>query len=50
MKSRTRLFLHLSSNVSFSQKLRQKVPYKAENWNALLHDQYFSEHCFLDIC
>ena len=26
------------------------MPYKAENWNALSHEQYFLEHCFLDIC
>ena len=26
------------------------VLYKAENWHALSHEQYFSKHHFLDIC
>ena len=26
------------------------MPYKAENWHAPSHEQYFSEHRFLDIC
>ena len=27
-----------------------KLPYKAENWHALSHEQCFSKHRFLDIC
>ena len=50
IKSRTRLFINLSSIVRFSKYLRQGVPYKAENWHALSHEQYFSKHRFLDIC
>ena len=26
------------------------MPYKAENWHALSHEQYLLEHCFLDTC
>ena len=26
------------------------MPYKAKNWHALSHEQYFPKHCFLDIC
>ena len=48
--SRTRLFINLSSIARFSKQLRQGVLYKAENWHALSHEQYFSKHRFLDIC
>ena len=50
IKSRTRLFINLSSIVKFSKQLRQGVPYKAQNWHAWSHEQYFSKHRFLDIC
>ena len=49
IKSRTRLFINLSSIVKFSKQLRQGVPYKAENWHAWSHEQYFLEPHFLDI-
>ena len=26
------------------------MSYKAENWPALSHEQFFSKHCILDIC
>ena len=26
------------------------MPYKAENWDALSHEQHFSKHCLLDSC
>ena len=26
------------------------MPYKAENWHTLSHEQYFMKHGFLDIC
>ena len=26
------------------------LPYEAENWHAWSYEQYFSKHCFLDIC
>ena len=44
------MYINLSSIVRFSKSLRQGVPYKAENWHALSHEQYFSKHRFLDIC
>ena len=36
----------LPSVVSFSNYLYQGVLYKAENWHALSHEQYFSKHRF----
>ena len=39
----------ITSLVRFSKSLRQGVPYKAEKWHALSHEQYFSKHRFLDI-
>ena len=50
IKIRTRFFINLSSMVGFSKKFRQGVPCKAESWNALLHEQYFSKYRFLDVC
>ena len=38
------------SIVRFSKQLCQGVPYKAENWYAWSHEQYFLKRCFLDIC
>ena len=32
----------------FFQKLGQCMSHKAENWHALLHEQYLSTHRFLD--
>ena len=33
------------------QQIFKKVaPYKAENWHALSHEQYFLKHRFLDMC
>ena len=29
---------------------KKGVPYKAENWHALSHEQYILQHRFLDIC
>ena len=26
------------------------MPFKAENWHALSHEQYFLKHRFVDIC
>ena len=49
-KSRTRLFTNLLSIVNFSKYLHQGVLYKAENWHALSHEQYFLKNLFLDIC
>ena len=40
----------MSSIARFPKSLCQGVAYKAENWNALSHEQYFSKHRFLDIC
>ena len=34
----------------FSKELRQDMPYKAENWHGLSHEQCYSTHRFLDIC
>ena len=39
-----------SNSFVYKFVLRQGVPYKAENWNVLSHEQYFSKHRFLDIC
>ena len=50
IKSRTRLFINLSSIARFSKELRRGVPYKAENWHAWSREQCFSKHRFLDIC
>ena len=50
IKSQTCLFTNLSSISRFSKQLHQGVLYKAENWHALSHQQYFSKHHFLDIC
>ena len=50
IKIRTRLFINLPSIVRFSKYLCQDVLYKAENWHAWSHEQYFSKHRFLDIC
>ena len=50
IKSWTRLFINSSSIAKFSKQLRQGVPYKAENWHAWSHGQYFSKHRFLAIC
>ena len=50
IKSRTLLFMNLSSIVRFSKQLRQGVPYKAENWHTWSNEQYFLKHRFLDIC
>ena len=36
--------------MRFAKELRQGVPYKAENWCDILHEQYFSKHRSLDIC
>ena len=49
-KIRTRLLINLSSIARFSKLFCQGVPYKAENWYALSHEQYFSQHHFLNIC
>ena len=37
-------------NCQFPKYLRHSVPFKAESWHALSHEQYFSKQCFLDIC
>ena len=50
MKYRARLFIYLPQIVNFSKYLFQNMHKKAENWHALLHEQYFSECGFLDIC
>ena len=50
IKSRTRLFINLSSIVKFSKQLHQSVPCKAKNWHAWSLEQYFSKHRFVDIC
>ena len=50
IKSRTRLFINLSSIATFSKLLRQVVPCKAENWHTWSQGQYFSKHRFSDIC
>ena len=50
IKSRTCLFVYLSSIVRFSKKLRNGVLYKAENWHTWWYEQYFSKHRFLDVC
>ena len=50
MQSRTRLFVNLLSIVRLSKQLHQGVPYKAENWHAWSHEQYFSKYHFLGIC
>ena len=49
-KSRSRLFINLSSIVKFSKLLRQGVPYKAKNWHTWSHEQYFWKQRFLGIC
>ena len=45
-KYQTRLFTNLSSIVRFSKEVRQGVPYKAEHWLALSHEQNFSKNRF----
>ena len=50
IKSRTCLFINLSSIVRFSKWLRQGVPCKAETCHTCSHEQYFSKNRFLDIC
>ena len=50
LNSSDSLFINLLSIGRFSKNLRQGVPYKAKNWHALSHEQYFSKHSFLDIC
>ena len=50
MKRQTPTFRNLSPNLTFCKYAHQVVIYKAENWHALLHEQYFSKHYFLDIC
>ena len=47
MESQTRLFV---CYVSFFQITLLGCAFKAENWHALSHEQYFSKHRFLDIC
>ena len=37
-------------SVFLNKQLCQGVSYKAENWHASSHEQYFSKYRFLDIC
>ena len=42
--------IYWSSRLSFSKYLRQGMSNKAENWHAILLEQYFSTYRFLDVC
>ena len=46
IKSRTCLSVYLSPNVRISNKHCQNMSYKAENWHALSHEQYFLKFRF----